>query len=153
MKGQRMSEAELNEVLSKGHITVATTVPVNQVKPSKQSKYKSERVEVDGYKFDSKLEAAHYLQLKEQQKLGEVLYFLMQVPIILTGGIRYRVDFQVFYRNGNVSYQDTKFIETKEFKLKMKLLKVCYPLIKIELIRVVPERFKQMVNEMQRVGI
>ena len=50
------------------------------------SKYNNKKVEVNGIKFPSKLEAEYYLFLLEQQKQGIVKSFDMQVPFILLDG-------------------------------------------------------------------
>lgn len=73
---------------------------------------------VDGIRFASKKEARYYERLCLEVKAGDVLYFLMQVPIRLPGGTKYIVDFMVFMRDGRVRYIDAKGFETKEFKIK-----------------------------------
>lgn len=56
-------------------------------------KFKAVRSESDGFKFASKKE------LKMLRKASEVLFFQMQVPFHLTGGVKYICDFQVFWAN------------------------------------------------------
>src|SRR6266700_6533727 len=105
----------------------------------KLNKFRAQRVEVDGHIFDSKLEAAYYSQLKLAVKCGEILYFLMQVPIkILANGQyakrRYVCDFLVFNKNGTHEYVDVKGYETYSFKLKKDLVEAAYP-IKLKLVK------------------
>ena len=59
-------------------------------------KYRAEPTVVDGIRFDSKLEARYYEQLKIRQAGGEVVGFLRQVPIHLPGKTKLVVDFLEF---------------------------------------------------------
>jgi len=82
------------------------------------SKYNNKKVEVNGIKFPSQLEASYYEYLLEQQKQGIVKSFQMQVPFILLDGyelngrkvqpIKLVLDFVVRYEDGRLEYQDTK---------------------------------------------
>jgi len=96
-------------------------------------KFNAIRTERDGIKFPSKKEARHYDELKLRQKSGEVIFFLMQIPFHLPGGIKYVVDFAEFRSDGTVHFIDVKGMETPIFKLKRKQVEVLYP-IKIEVI-------------------
>ena len=82
---------------------------------------------MDNLRFPSKKEAEYYKKLKADRESGSVVFFLMQVPIHLPGGIRYLCDFEVFYADGTVEFIDVKGFETKEFKLKKKLVETHYP--------------------------
>ena len=96
-------------------------------KQPKKSKYKNKIAYVDDIRFDSLAEAAYYERLKILQKAGEVSHFLMQVPFVLPGPVRYRLDFLVFYSDGAVDYIDIKGKPTAEFKTKKKLVAALYP--------------------------
>jgi len=85
------------------------------------------RTERDGMSFMSKLEAAYYDKLNLFQKAGSVLFFLRQVPFHLPGGVKYVVDFQVFYSDGTVEFVDVKGMETPEFIAKKKMVEALYP--------------------------
>lgn len=76
--------------------------------------------QADGFTFDSKKERDRYRTLKLLQKHGQVLYFLMQVPLVLPGPVRYRVDFLVFWADGHVTYEDVKGMRTKSYEIKKK---------------------------------
>lgn len=102
--------------------------------PNVNHKFKAVRVEVDGLKFDSKLEARYYQELKIRVAAGEVSYFLRQVPIHLPGGVKYVVDFLVFFPDGSHEFVDTKGFETPEFKTKKKLVEALYP-IQIKVVK------------------
>lgn len=97
-------------------------------------KFHAQRTEYDGIRFDSKKEAQYYSQLKLRQKAGDVVFFLRQVPFDLPGGVKYRVDFQVFLQDGTVEFVDVKGMETKDFILKKKQVEALYP-IKIKVVK------------------
>ena len=73
------------------------------------SKYNNKKVEVLGYKFDSKIESEYFLYLLKRQELGEIACFEMQVPFTLlepyellgrnVRGINYIADFVVYYHD------------------------------------------------------
>jgi len=97
-------------------------------------KYKAVKTEADGIRFDSKIEARYYEQLKLRQRAGEVVFFLRQVPLHLPGSVRYVVDFQEFHSDGSVHFVDVKGMETKEFKTKKRIVESIYP-ITIEVVK------------------
>ncbi len=81
------------------------------------SKYHAQRT--NGYA--SKKEAQYAADLELRQKAGEVWFWLEQVPFILPGGTKHRVDFMVFY----VFYdrQEWELIEIKGRDLPMGRMK------------------------------
>jgi hypothetical protein len=91
-------------------------------------KFHAVPTEADGMKFSSKKEARAYGSLKLQQRAGEVVFFLRQVPFHLPGGVRYVVDFQVFYAAGHVRFLDAKGMETESFKAKKRIVEAIYPI-------------------------
>lgn len=106
--------------------------PVNFSKV--RHKFKNKPVIDNGKRYASKLEYAYknYLDLLKDQ--GEIFFYLTQVPIDLPGGVKYVVDFQVFYNDGTVKFIDTKGIETDMFKLKKKQVESLYP-FEIEIVK------------------
>jgi len=98
------------------------------------NKFNAAATTVDNVKFDSKLEASYYTYLKTLRRIGDVKYFLMQVPIVLPGGKKYVCDFLVFYKDGRVEYVDVKGRETELFKLKKSVVEAQYP-IEIQVIK------------------
>lgn len=98
-------------------------------------KFKATRTECDGIKFDSKLEAKYYQQLKLRQRAGEVVLFLRQVPFHLPGGVVYRCDFQEFHQDGSVHFIDVKGMETESFKAKKRMVEQVYCPVKIEIVK------------------
>lgn len=57
--------------------------------------------------FASKAEATRYVQLLQLEAAGQVLYVLLQ-PTFLVLGVKVRADFQVFWADGRVTYEDAK---------------------------------------------
>jgi hypothetical protein len=106
-------------------------------KKSSITKYNSEIIEIDSIKFRSKLEAKYYYTLNELKAHNEIKFFLMQVPIQLTGNVKYVCDFLVFYNDGTYEFVDVKGFETPMFKLKKKQVEALYP-IKITLVKKAP---------------
>ena len=84
---------------------------------------------IDGIRFDSEIEGAYYLLLDDEKRQGQLLYFLRQVPVRLPGNSTYWVDFQVFLKNGEVQYIDTKGKETQIFRLKKRQVEDLYPIV------------------------
>ncbi len=83
-------------------------------------KFRAKPTEEDGIKFASKKEAKRYAQLKLLKKCGEVIFFLRQTPLHLTANIKYICDFVVFWKNGEVTFEDVKGMRTPMYKLKKK---------------------------------
>lgn len=75
-------------------------------------KFKAISVTDDGIKFASKKEHKRYVELKALQKVGEILFFLRQVPFHLPANIKYVCDFQVYWSNGDITFEDVKGIKT-----------------------------------------
>lgn len=109
------------------------------------AKYSNVPTEVDGIRFDSKLEAKYYVELDLRRKAGDVLYFLRQVPFHLPGGVIYRVDFQIVSPchpgSVRVNYVDCKGWDTPAGKNKIKQVEALYG-VKIELVRKVKSHRK-----------
>jgi len=108
-------------------------------------KYNNRKVEIDGYKFDSKLEAKFYLKLKALLESGEIVNlivhpkYLLQEDFVKRGNhfnpIYYVADFQVEYPDGTIKVYDTKGIKTDVYKLKRKLFEYRYQNLEIEEVK------------------
>lgn len=114
MKQQHLSRAEGKALLAK---------------PKKQAKYRNVPVVIDGIRFLSTKEGAYYAELKLREKLGEVHAVEMQKPFALIGpdGLlitTYKADF-CFWDNTQDRFRviDVKGVETKEFRIKKRLMK------------------------------
>lgn len=109
-----------------------------------KSKYKNEKVYLDGIRFDSKAEAKRYLILKSMQDEGLIKGLELQpeyeiLPTYKKDGktvraMKYRADFRYFCGDKLV-VEDVKGIETEAFKIKKKLVEYFYPDITITLVR------------------
>jgi hypothetical protein len=91
-------------------------------------KFNAIRTERDGFKFASKAEARRYDELKLLERSGEVVFFLMQTPFHLPGGVKYVCDFQVFWRDGTVTFEDVKGMATPVYKAKKRQVEALYPI-------------------------
>jgi len=115
-------------------ISAGEIVDPGRSQGAKRHKYGARKVRVDGILFDSKLEADYYEHLKMlRDRTGDVKFFLRQVPFHLPGGTILRIDFEVHFSDGTVSYQETKGYQTKSFKIKLREVEHHYP-VKIEII-------------------
>lgn len=112
---------------------------VKRQKPPTKSKYLNQKIEADGYKFDSKAEYRYYLRLKQKLAAGEIQSFEMQQPIVLIDGFRksgkkyqamvYKADFVITHNDGEVVVVDVKGQPkvTADFAMKFKLFHARYP--------------------------
>ena len=112
--------------------------------PKKGNKYKNEKVEFDGIKFDSKRERDRYMVLKDAERRGVISELKCQPKFTLIPAqyheeakqlktkvkmvkkcdflaITYTGDFQ-YVKDGNVVVEDVKGIVTPEYKLKEKMM-------------------------------
>lgn len=105
------------------------------------TKYRNKRVVLDGWPFDSKLEAARYEELKQLRAAGAILWFIAQVPFRLPGGIIYRADFlrvnspaYITIGGPSVEVEDCKGAMTRVSLNKIKQVEELYGL-KVTLIK------------------
>lgn len=97
-------------------------------------KFKAKPVIDDKHYFHSKLEWEFYHKLNLLKKAGKVIFFLRQVPFHLPGGVKYVVDFVVFYDDGDIVFYDVKGMETSDFIMKKKMVEEIYP-VEISIIK------------------
>lgn len=91
-------------------------------KPKGQSKYRAQPTMLDGKKYASKREAQRAAELKVLWQGHAIAGFAEQVEFLLPGGIRYRADFIVLNNDGTYTIEDTKGFQTKEYRMKKKLM-------------------------------
>lgn len=114
---------------------------------NKMHKYHAQKTVVDGITFDSKLEADRYLQLKLLAMAGEISDLKLQVEYQISQGWKnpetgekvksrfYVADFQyVDKEQRKIIAEDTKGVETAEFRLKWDLVRSMYPQIEFRKI-------------------
>lgn len=107
------------------------------------SKYKAKKTQIDGYYFDSKIEARYYEQLKWLKANKQIKSFKLQPRYLLQeafskNGKKYRkieyiADFEVKHLDGTIEVIDVKGMETEAFKIKRKLFERNY-LYKLSLV-------------------
>jgi hypothetical protein len=90
------------------------------------TKYRNVPTIVDGQRFDSKLEAMCYEELKLRKQAGELWFFLRQVAFPLEGGIKYRCDFFVVLAGGGIEVLDAKGKDTQASINKRRQVKARY---------------------------
>ena len=90
-------------------------------KPTRKSKYRANKVSIDGNTFDSQKEADYYCELKLKLQAKEIDGFCLQPTFILAPGLKYRADFIVFYNNKSPEVIDVKGFKTKEYIAKKKV--------------------------------
>lgn len=95
---------------------------------SKPSKYRNQKIEHDGFVFDSKKEFRRYLDLRAEQQAGTIEALRCQVdfPVVVNGVevCRYVADF-TYRRAGREVVEDVKSEITRRipvYRLKRKLL-------------------------------
>lgn len=101
---------------------------------AKRHKFRAIPTVADGIRFPSKLEAKWYEHIKLKKLAGEVLFFLRQVPLHLSGGVRYVIDFVVFNVDGTCQFLEVKGYDTPMGKMKRKMAEAEYP-ITIEVLK------------------
>ena len=106
------------------------------------NKYGNKKTIIDGIKFDSKLEAHRYCELKLLEEAKVIKNLKLQVPFELipsykkkgktVKATKYIADF-VYYDNEKKQQiiEDTKGVKTDVYKIKKKLLEYKYPELEI----------------------
>jgi hypothetical protein len=118
--GVRFSEEQLGEILARRG-ACGIIIP-------KESKHHAKITEADGIKFGSKREAKTFRDLQARQHIGEIDFFLLQVPFLLPGktdtGRRFKhyLDFITFKAVGAGTYR-IEYIEVKGRDLALGKLK------------------------------
>lgn len=87
----------------------------------RKSKYRANKVSVDGHTFDSQKEADYYAELKLRLLAKEINGFCLQPTFILAPGLKYKADFIVFNQNNETEVIDVKGYKTKEYIAKKKV--------------------------------
>ena len=97
------------------------------------SKYKSQKIVIDGITFDSKDEGRYYEYLKKLKAEGKILNFELQPKFTLIPKFKYKdkteraatytLDFLIYHLDGRKEYIDVKGFGTQQGAFKFKLLK------------------------------
>ena len=95
-----------------------------------RSKYGAVKTEVDGIRFDSKLEAARYVSLRMLAQADEITGLELQpsYDLIVNAVLvcRYVADFRYTTRAGKLIVEDAKGVKTPAYRLKKKLMKAIH---------------------------
>lgn len=104
-------------------------------------KFHNKKTVIDGIRFDSKLEARRYLELKILEKSGAISELILQPRYVLQPSFRkngktirpivYTADFQYRNSDGQIIVEDTKGFRTDVYRLKKKLFEYRYPDLEI----------------------
>jgi hypothetical protein len=125
------------------------------------TKYGAKKIVHDGITFDSQLEGAYYLHLKEIQQKGEIAAFNLQPSFLLQESfkkdgktirkIEYVADFEILHHDETIEVVDIKGMITETAKLKVKLFQKKYP-YKLSLITYVKKYGGWVeLNELKRL--
>lgn len=100
-------------------------------------KYGNKKTVIDGFEFDSKLEAKRYNELKILLRSGVISDLTLQKVFLLQDGfiyskkkerpITYVCDFYYKDKLGNEIVEDAKGVKTDVYKIKRKLFLYKYP--------------------------
>ncbi len=125
---------DIDNLKYKGFKTKATNegTQKREIMPTverKVAKYGNTKTDVDGIKFDSKLEARRYTELKYMQMAGEITELELQpeYEFSINGVLvcKYRADFAYIRANVRV-VEDAKGVKTPEYIIKKKLMRAVY---------------------------
>lgn len=102
-------------------------------------KYGARRTEYNGRTYDSAAEARHAVELDLLCKAGKIVGWIPQaVKRIEVNGVlvcKLILDFEIKLALGRYYYDEVKGMETPIYRLKLKLLKACYPGIDVRVIK------------------
>jgi hypothetical protein len=95
-----------------------------------RAKYGNKKISIDGRTFDSKAEAARYVELKRLQEASLILNLECQVtfPLVVNGELicKYIADFRYVDISGNRVIEDVKGVRTRDYRIKAKLMKALH---------------------------
>ena len=95
-----------------------------------RAKYGNKKVAIDGRTFDSKAEAARYVELKRMQEAGLIFGLECQVtfPLVVNGELicKYIADFRYVDIEGSRITEDVKGVRTRDYRIKAKLMKALH---------------------------
>lgn len=104
-------------------------------------KYKSSKITIDGYTFDSRDESRFYEHLLTLKAKEEILNFELQPKYTLIPSFKkygkthramtYTPDFMVYHNDGSVELVDVKGFSTQQGELRRKLFDYKFPDLKL----------------------
>lgn len=107
--------------------------------PRIRSKYGNRKTEYAGNVYDSNAEASQAMELDILKRCGRIDFHRQHpMPIMVNGKhiCTLILDFWVFDHNTAKEYfVEVKGVETAVYRLKLKLLKACYPDVDLRIVR------------------
>jgi hypothetical protein len=101
------------------------------------NKFSAQKVEIDGFTFDSKAEANRYGHLKLLERAKEIKALGVHPSYVLTiNGTAigtYKPDF-AYFEGGRKIAEDVKGMITPESSLRMRVFMACYPDIELRIV-------------------
>lgn len=133
------------EKISAEEFVRQTSAKSKSERPGQTKKYRNTKVEIDGIKFDSKLEAARWQKLKMLEQAGVISELQRQVPFELlpkfidsdgnkVREIRLFIDF-TYAEKGRKYAEDCKAVIADDAALKIKFFKYMYREYKFRIVR------------------
>jgi hypothetical protein len=107
----------------------------------RRNKYGAKKCLMNGIKFDSEAEAARYVELFTDESVipgGD-----LQRPYKFKCGVIYKLDF-AYIKHGKIVYEDVKGYETREFKIKKKLMKSEYG-IDVQIVKMPQDKVERLL--------
>lgn len=102
-------------------------------RPAKRNRFGNIKVKLDGHTFDSRLEARHYMVLRDRQRRGEISGLVCHpVYKLVVAGVqigKYIGDFEYKTRDGVLVLVDVKSPATRKlpvYRLKRKIVQALY---------------------------
>ena len=105
------------------------------------SKYNENKIVIDGYTFDSKVEGKYYEHLKDLKAKEKILNFELQPKYILLNkfkymgksrqAITYTPDFLIYHTDGTEELIDVKGTSTQQGDMRKKLFQYRYRELKL----------------------
>lgn len=131
MSGFTQADADRHQTKhGKGNVVNSALLP-----PSSKNKHGNHKVaDENGEIVDSKLEARHRADFRQQLRMGAIKAYARQPEIMLPGGVKMIPDHLVIENDGAVKFYDSKGRILQDWKNKQKQAKACLG-IDVQVIR------------------
>lgn len=107
----------------------------------KKNKFNAKKTKIDGIIFDSMAEAEFYCYLKNQKG---VLHIDCHLPVTLPGGVRFSVDFIVWWPHKAPEAFEVKGFITQSFGIQRRLFDSFHPLAPLKVIRKIKNKWENI---------
>jgi len=93
-----------------------------------RNKYNAKKTNINGYIYDSQLEASYGIELEHRLALGEIKSYERQIRLdLVINGKKwrsYKIDFKVHHFDSPPEYVEVKGFPTRDWKMKFDVLKI-----------------------------